>query len=295
MALKWKNDLRKERPDIDRLVLEMEKRTSDLQEDKNFFQETTKLTNALEREFKRTPCAIGKFFRQFQFSSPKNAPKILKHLGHEPDQGVRTVLKQYIKYCLRFRVNVILCDRPPRFRVQILPPHMFKFHVRFVNGELLPAEQWGDEEEIAFPYESEEVEVPEEVARMIDTREAKFVRVDDKDGGSALRQLAAFSYHDQGVTFMLLGSYPPLLYCLFGESVSTKTLRHAHSVVTAFQKKYFRREKRGRPPDLKRQAELNQLLKKPGRQKERASTLPGNLWSNQVILSRAKSKAMKNS
>jgi hypothetical protein len=152
------------------------------------------------------------------------------------------------------------------------------------------------DESAEYYFETPDLQVPEAVEKLIGTRTAKFVQLEDISGSSVLSDLEGFAYYDRGIAFIVHRAECPYLFCLIGEKVSKQLLDQAAKGVTAFQQQYYGRGKAGRPRELMLRKKAIELLKQPGRKKEIASTLQAgvSLASRQSFLSRVTKEQRRN-
>jgi hypothetical protein len=105
----------------------------------------------------------------------------------------------------------------------------------------------------------------------------KVVQVDDRSGSSALNQLEGLAYDADALTFILHNTpQQKYIFCLVGEKVATDTTwRSAGKAVNALQKKFYGRQKAGRPVNVARLKHAVRIRLHKGRKgfKERAFEL----------------------
>jgi hypothetical protein len=104
-----------------------------------------------------------------------------------------------------------------------------------------------------------------------------------------LSQLEQFAYFSEGITFMVHEAEHPYLLCLVGEKLSIPKWRELGKVIHQLQRKYLRREKAGRPPDLDRLNKLYSELEQPGSLKGKAYEVRPKPTEKQMLQSRESS------
>jgi hypothetical protein len=148
------------------------------------------------------------------------------------------------------------------------------------------------DEDAAEYFESKELAVPPQIQTLIESGEAKLVRIDDSSGCSVLNDIESFAYHPEGITLVLHNAERPYLLCLYGEKVSKQLLDHAGKAISAFQREHYERGKGGRPVNLERRKKARELLKQPGSMKDKAAQVDTteNISSSQSYISNLKKK-----
>jgi hypothetical protein len=134
--------------------------------------------------------------------------------------------------------------------------------------------------------------VPGQIQELIESHEAKYVRIDESSGCSVLNDIESFAYHADGVTLLLHDAERPYLYCLFGEKATKELLDRAGKAVSAFQRDHYDRGKGGRPANLVRRKTVRELLNRPGSMKEKAAQVDttDNISSSQSFVSRERKR-----
>ncbi len=288
MAHDWRTRLQ-HNPRVIALDKARRLRHRELSEDPLFVQKTDTLKRKLEKAYTQDLELVTDFFREFSWPVAPKLKRLNAFLRNTRDTDLRKTLRQYARYANRFRVIFVLRKRPPHFNMVELLPSGAKFHVRIVKGQLVPCNPAYDDAPIDSSFESEKVKVPQALDRAISRRQAKFVRIDDKDGSSCLSALEYVAYFPEGITFILHNAEQPYLVCLVGEKVSVELWRKLSTTVTAMFRKNFGRGKAGRPKDLQKLRKAKQLLKRHGPLKGKAFLLAGkaqNIETNQSYISR---------
>lgn len=265
------------------------RRHRELITDPMFVLGTDALMRRLERAYAQNPEVVTAFFRRFSWPNGSKLRSLNAFLRKIRNMTLRETLCQYVQHANRFRVVFVLRQHAPHFETFELLPAAAKFHIKIVEGQLTPTRRTYDEEPVESSFESEEIEVPKQLDKAIKCGEAKFVRIDDKEGSSCLSLLEHVTYFPEGITFVLHNAEQPYVLCLIGEKVSVELWRQLSTTVTAILRKKFGRGKSGRPKDLKKLEQAKQLLKKPGPLKEKAFVLGGkaqNIRTQQSYLSR---------
>jgi hypothetical protein len=258
-----------------------------LEADPIFDHETERLRTEIQTAHSYNPQAIESFFERFPlplFFHLEQARAFMKTLA----PGIQVVLEKYIRYSSRFGVYFVC--RKQQFEVRYLPTNGWKFHVKQVDGHLEPLHPAPQDDDVAEYFESQELKVPPQIQRLIDSHQAKYVRIDDSSGCSVLNDLESFAYHPEGITLVLHGAERPYLLCLYGEKVSKELLDRAGTAVSAFQREHYERGKGGRPANLARRKKVRELLKQPGSIKDKAAQVETteNISSSQSFVSRVR-------
>jgi hypothetical protein len=162
-----------------------------------------------------------------------------------------------------------------------------------MNGRLEPVGLVSSDDATVDHFESPELAISQKIQDLINSREVKFVWIDDASGSSVLNDIESLSYHDSGVTSIFHNAERPYLFCLYGEKVSKEQLGRMETAVTAFQQEYYGRGRAGRRPDMRRRKDTLKMLDQPGRVKEKAAnvmTTP-NIASSQSYVSRVRKES----
>jgi hypothetical protein len=241
-----------------------------------------RLVRALEREYARNPEAVTEFFRQFRWPTVLKLKRINSY-----DKVLKKALRRYVRYAYRFHVMFVLRRKEPHFRPVELLPGEAKFNVRLTNGQLAPLRATSNEEPIDASFQSP---LPKAVELAISSGEAKFVRIDDRKGGSSvLSTLESFAYFADGITFVVHQRQRPYVLCIVGEKVTNALWRKASKALSALLHHHHGRGRAGRPKDLQKWRKTRGLLKKPGSLKSKAVELAGkapNVPTQQSYISR---------
>jgi hypothetical protein len=224
-----------------------------LRNDKEF----RRLTNLLERELKEaytsSPKEVTAFFRRFSFASQFSSGEVDQHLETIPQPDLRELLKRYVEYAVRFRVEFRMETNPLKFRLFLWPDYGEKFHVQIVGDHFEPVTSGPHIEDEPFldHFESPNLKVLDTIQELIDAGQATFVQIEDESGYSLLKDLENIAYKIEGVTFFLHNTKPPYLGCIFGEKMLKEFLADIGPSITEFQLKYYHRVSSGRPPKPK--------------------------------------------
>jgi len=265
--------------------------------DPKFVLTKDRLLLKLEKHYQQAPEMVTDFFRQFSWPGAPKLKRLTAFFRDMPDGPLKKILSEYVQFAGRFRVHFILRKRsreqhksPPHFRVVEDLPNPATFHVRVVNGQLVPIGPVPDDDmPIDVSFERKLKKLPEPLNSAIQQGLAKAVRIDDEEGSSCLTPLEQVAYFPEGVTFVLHEAEQPYLLCLVGERVSVEQWRKLSTAVTAILREKFGRGKAGRPKDLQKYRQAKKLLKQPGPLKEKAIKLAGlasNVDTQQSYISR---------
>ena len=265
-------------------------RRAALESDPVFHDETSKLQKLFQTAYSFNPEPITNFLERFRWPPFFNFQEALTQIAHLPS-GVQELLKLYIRYASRFGVYFI--HRNGGFDWRIVPTIGWKFYVEQSDGRLKASLPVRPNEVAEHVYAARQLELPAQVQTLVDSKELKYVKVKDVDGSSVLNDLESFAYHQDGVALILHEAEREYLYCLFGENTNKELLDRVGKAVTEFQRNYYGREKRGRPPDLELRKKAEALLKEPGPKKDKAANLmpTSNIASAQSRLSRISKKS----
>jgi hypothetical protein len=261
-----------------------------LESDPIFDNETDQLRKEVQAAHSFNPQAIESFFQRFSlplFFHLQQARAFIETLP----PGIQDVLEKYIRYSSRFGVYFVC--RKQQFELRYLPTNGWKFHVKQVDGRLEPLHAVHQEDDAAGYFESQELNVQPQIQSLIDSHEVKYVRIDDSSGCSVLNDVESFADHPEGITLVLHNAERPYLFCLYGEKVSKELLDRAGKAISAFQREHYERGKGGRPANLDRRKQTRELLKQPGRMKDKAALVETteNISSSQSYVSRVRNKA----
>jgi hypothetical protein len=268
-----------------------------LANDKNFVWETYQLKFQLREFLENNPGQIREFFRPTFNVTPYNLGAVTRRISDLPDEKLRALFTRYAKYVLRYGVDLILARTPPYFRTRGLGFWGNKLEVAVRNGQLEPIGGIPpSEEEGARPLlpnrikpgdvlvsgttlseslESSELPVPAGLQSLVKEGWAKYVRIEDKDDFSILRQITNFAYSPDQVTVIDYSSTFPHKFYLVGENVPlNKVWPKLRRVAADSQRQTGNGEQRGRSPKMRRlYAELNLIVRGKGSVEDRAQSL----------------------
>lgn len=295
MGQDWKEHL-----EGDRRLIALNKirsrRHRQLATDSVFVLATEKLQKRLESCYSQDRKTVSEFFRLFSWPVASKLQKMEAFFRSIQNRELKKTLREYVQHANRFRVVFVLRRRARRFDVVELLPSESKFRMEVINGRFAPfGSQWkhADEQSIDVSFHDEKADVPRPLAKAIESGEAKFVRIDDGEGSTCLSILEQATYFPEGLTFILHKAEQPYLMCLIGEKTSTELWRALSTTVSAMLRRTFDRGKAGRPKDLSKRRQAQNLLKKSGRLKDAAIALSGpagNMETQQSYLSRLRKK-----
>jgi hypothetical protein len=287
---KWKRLARQE-VGANSIYKELKAREKLLQTEPVFIRDTERIKRSLEKAHADYPEEVTRFFRLFSAPSPSRLGRIESFLKRVFTEQVRRTLRSYVQYAARYQVRIMLCKKKPYFREKVQLSFGPKFHVKVAGGHIQPLVLVPPDEDFRPFLESENISVLPPVQQLLDTNHARFVRIEDMEGSSALSELEGFAYDPERITIVEHVADQNYLFCLFGEKVKKEVIREVAKVVTAYQKLIPGRGKAGRPPDNPRMRKTHALFKKTGRMKEKAAQVDkGNISSSQTYISRIKRK-----
>jgi hypothetical protein len=237
-----------------------------LAKDKHFLFETAALKLKLAIAYENHPEQIRSFFKPTFTPTLGRARNINQQMRRISTVSLRTDLKRYVRYVFRFGVVMELAQRRPYFRTRgVTPDPATKFHVKVVQGNLLPAHyaRWDEDTPVADFFGDEELQVGPRMQALIDAGRAKYIQIDDHQQLSLLKQLVDIDFSSDLITFISLNGERRCLMCLIGEDISVdKTWRDAGKVVSEFQRRQYDRVKAGRPPNWKElRRRINTMLR----------------------------------
>jgi hypothetical protein len=282
-----------------------------LSKDKEFIWETASLLFQLEEAYAQHAKEIESFFKPV-FNPPAPHMQVVTHqIRQLQSKPLRRLLRRYVRYVARFgvtmslrtwkrrsRVQASVPSKKSRFRVQAFVPEGPIFHVRLNRDYFEPGEPfvWDGHTPCSAFFESEKINAPSEVQKLIDAGAAAYVVIDDRAKWSVLQQLIDFAYDPDKVTFIYHNARRPNLFCLVGEGMRTKEVwQKVARAVDQFQKQGYGRTAAGRPPDLRRLVKRLHVLRKPGTLKQKAiavarGTKDTDVFAEQVTLSKMKKR-----
>ena len=178
---------------------------------------------------------------------------------------IKELLNSYVAFVSRFGVKMTLS----KGKLKIMPstPPESRFHVKLEDGRLFRAEGaerkdigWlvydnlYDAPDLKQATDSPESVFPPALEQLLQQSKAIVLRIDEEFESSILSDVEGFAYDGDKLTFIVHNSNRGAhLLCLIGEKVKTDDVwRKAATIVNGFQKKLYKREKAGRPPDMQR-------------------------------------------
>jgi hypothetical protein len=289
MPRDWRTRLKKNtRQRLGELATIQAWRHQQLSTDPKYVVARDRLSHRLEKEYARNTVTVTEFFRLFGWPTPLKLKSLKSYLSRLQDKVLKKVLRRYVRFANRFHVIFLLRRKKPHFRPIELLPGEAKFHVRMKNGQLESLRATHGEEPIDASFQSN-LRLPKPVQLAISSGEAKFVRIEDKDGSSVLTTLESIAYFSEGIAFIVHQRERPYLLCIVGEKVTNALWRKASKAVSALLHRHHGRGRAGRPKDIKKYRKTRHLLKKPGSLKAKAVELAGkapNIPTQQSYISR---------
>jgi len=284
-----------------------------LENDQSFVLKEHDIRKDLVGAYKKNPGSVRKVLAAYRSGPHAGAEAHNRLIKSVRDPSTRRMLNRYRKFAIQFRVTFVLREIPgiePIFKKQFWPILGRECHGKVERARLVPI---SDDPTETLSYAELLASSPPEFVRGLEPdlkelddnvlRHATFLQVDDKTGSSILSDIEEIGYTPSGVCFVYHKSKVPYLFWLLGEEVlSEKTLKPLLKLITAFQKQYHGRQKRGRKPNVKNLRKTLNVIDKPGVLKEKASDLAtdeaaGNdkkktddkaVWAKQMQLFRAK-------
>jgi hypothetical protein len=243
-----------------------------LADNKEFVWETFCLKYQLKQLFTKDPDALRIFFRPgFRVDAPRSqATK--RRIEQVVDDKLKKVLDRYASYAQRYGVEFSLHKPEPYFRVWGTGFGGNKFHVEIRDGGFRAI---GRARALGGAIESDEVPVPSKLQGLVRKGQAKYVRIDDGDDFSILRQLTSFAYSPDQVTVVDYGSTSRHQFYLVGEHVPLNRIWPVlQKVVTEFQRELGGHDQRGRQTNVRRlYAQLQALVRSNNSMKNVAAAL----------------------
>ena len=275
--------------------------------DENFLNESDKIRAQFEELIRASDAEFFAFLRRYGMITPLNAEEALRKALETANGTTRRALENYIEYALRFCMCVRLRRRKLRdewiWRVEFYAmPRPMCNRMKAKIGEHIYPDVEGRfiQGEECWPYfNAPDLHLSDDVKQRLEKSKARIVQMrDDLDYGNViniLRELEAWFYDPNSLTFLVHGRNPPVLLCLVGENVEKKPWRDTDTLITALQREYFHRKQGGRKKDRAQHAAVEKQALLPGPQKDKLSSLGyhGAQSSQQSSLSRARTESRK--
>jgi hypothetical protein len=241
-----------------------------LARDKEFVKESLRLRRNLESAYKKDPEAVTYFFSHFAFATGLHLRKVSKFLRTVKSRKLRKLLRRYLGYATRFRCGMKMRRKGRQFGVVLLVPRPSKFHARIWKRHLKPVVPTGKEDPYEYAFEASNLELPSALEKLVNSGAAKVFQIDDRSSSSVLNEVENAAYHIDGLTYIIHQAERPYILCLIGEKADTQVWRDAAKAVHALQRKYFKREKAGKPSDVRQLFKVDAQMRKSGPMKVRA-------------------------
>jgi Raf kinase inhibitor-like YbhB/YbcL family protein len=266
-----------------------------LEKDPDYVIKTYKLQTELKKAHSLSPTTVKKFFRSAAFyRRPADVQKFLKEID---DPKVHRTLEDYVSYSNRYRVYFKLKTDPLEFEPRAWPQHGRIFHAKVVADHLQPPDLHfvpGEDDSLVEYFKADNLELPPRIKKLVDDGKATFLRIDEKEGFSILRQMEDIAHKDDGFAVIEHNAEQPYFIIICGPKMNKKLLADLVPVLSEFQLAHYVDSFGGRKPNLERWKRDFEADKKPISQKEKAidsvGTDPKKLNAEQVRLARLKSK-----
>ena len=183
----------------DPAVRRKKSRLEALEKDPDFLMKTRKLQMELKKAHSLNPTTVKKFFRSVAFS--RLPAEVQKFVNEIDDPDVHRTLDDYRTYANRYRVYFKLRADPLEFEPRAWPQHGAIFHAKVVRDHLrAPALGFipGDDDSLVEYFEADNLELPPRIKKLVDDGKATFLRIDEKEGFSILRQMEDIAHKDDG-------------------------------------------------------------------------------------------------
>jgi Raf kinase inhibitor-like YbhB/YbcL family protein len=278
--------------------LAVERKKSRLQalgEDPNFRIKTHKLQMELKKAHSLDPPTVQKFFRSVAFS--RRQAEIQEFLKEIDNKDVRRTLEDYLTYANRYRVYFTLRTDPLEFIPRAWSHRGQIFHARVVRDRLQPPALDfvpDDEDTLMECLRADDLEVSPGIKKLVDAGKATFLRIDEKEGFSILRQVEDIAHKDDGVAIIEHNAEQPYFIVICGPKMNKQLLANLGPALTEFQRDRYDESFGGRPRDVGRLKQDLEAEKKGISQKEKAIDSVGTdqkkLNAEQVRLARLRSE-----
>jgi hypothetical protein len=269
-----------------------------LGEDPDYLMKTQKLLMELKKAHSLSPTTVEKFFRTVSLSRrPAKVQKFLNKIDPDVDPKVRRILDDCVSYSNRYRVYFKLRTDPLEFELRAWPQDGVIFHAKVVRGCLQPPALHfipGDDDSLVEYFRADDLELRPRLKKLVDDGKATFLRIDEKEGFSILRQMEDIAHKDDGFAIIEHNAEQPYFIIICGPKVNKKRLADLGTALTEFQLAHYVDSFGGRKPNMERMKRDSEADKKPISQKAKAidavGTDPKKLNAEQVRLARRKSK-----
>lgn len=239
---------------FDRMKKARNARLADLDGDKVFFEETSRIQSDLREVLNNYPGVFDRFFREFSELSVRLSSIELDQFLKEIPRRASEVFLNYIAYARRFRVWFTW--RRGAFKIWPSGPWQQKFRAKVADGFLreIGPEAPGVEVIENERYVDDDLPVPTpELEKLLGSGRARFFQLEDQSGKSVLHQIEEIAYEPESITFIRHKSNRDYLFCLVGENVPIDSLwREAGKVANSLQAQLYGRRRVGRPRKLEK-------------------------------------------
>ena len=269
-----------------------------LASDKEFIWETARLKYNLNILLADHETVVKKFF-PVRFMPDAFSPiRYSAAIKSVEDKQLRRVLRRYTRYVSRFRVVMELHPKQPRFRVRMIDADpRSKFHVKVSRSHFEPLNEPPEDDtaHVSEFFGAEYLPIGSQMQSLIDKGAAKCVWIEDPNKTSLFTQLMDFGYSPHQLTFVVVRSSQPYIFCVLGEAVRVEKEWHeAGKVVSELQEHLYRRVHVGRRPQMRQlRKRLAILLRRHGTDKDLAFLIAGprsNLYSVMSALSQLRQR-----
>jgi hypothetical protein len=199
------------------------------------------------------PSKVKTFFQRIAF--PRRPAEIRQFLKGIDDRDVRRTLEDHIRFSSRYRVYFRLRLKPLEFQLRAWPQHGQKFHATVVGDHLEPPDLDfvpDEDDSLVERFGSDDLELPPAIQKLVDAGKATFLRIDEKDDFSMLRQLEDVAYKDDGVAIIVHDAEQPYFMILCGAKANKKLLKDLQPALTEFQRDHYGESYGGRPRNAER-------------------------------------------